>query len=391
MSDDICGVPLKTREDVCNSTITDDEGEYLYPDKKCGIHSKHSNFNNQSKEPKNELIAEFLTNQNGKVSTQGSVKSACIAFDEWLQEEGIEPKVVMHLDIEEWIAEFLQEERGVADSTIGQYVYGVSKFYKWLIKESERAERHGKEGYGIKDNPVHEADIGKNLDSPGVSERQKALGRKEYFPLSEEEMKEMIEYAQGPDPFRSQLIMKILAQCGLRPHELQGLKLKDVTESTLWENNRIRVHSTKTERYQEENNQSGIRTVRYNDGLQFYLHQWLEGGYRDSYLMAEESDYLFPTNRSEKITRDVIDRIVNKAAEACNLQGTLYTDAQGNDHRKVIPYSFRHGFGTKLASEGYPPAKLARLMGSDQETISKYYVDLREEQLDGASELVPDV
>lgn len=384
MADEICGEPLRSGEGTCDSPAK-------HPDGKCGIHSSHSDFPNRPTEADNPLIQEFLERERRgkKTTTFGNRRAGCGAFDEWISITGKDPREVGPLSIEDF-ADWLVSPngKGVSESTAQTYIHNVSEFYNWLQK---RQKENG--GDGDDENPVHESDFTDRLEAPNTSQRKRALAsRDDYFALSREEMEKMIDNAQAPDRFRSQLIMKILAQTGCRPKELRNIRVRDVRDAEnpeLWENNRIRIRATKTERYNSE--ESGTRTVRYNDGLKWYLTRWLDYGNRDSYLKADESDYLFPSDRSEQINKSVVKKVVEDAAEAAGLQETLYKDAIGRERRKVTPYAFRHGFGTYMAGEGCPPSKLANLMGSDVDTVMKYYVQHREEELDETTELIPDV
>lgn len=388
MSEGICGEGLTTKEGICKASKFNQDDELKFPDGKCGRHTSHKKTNDAPK-AENDLIQEFIDSQKGKVkaSTWSSQRAACLAFDEYLQERGEnDPESLSPLFLEDWVSWLMDPNgRGLAESSTMDYGNSLSVFYNWIIKRQK-----GNGGDTI-ENPLKESDWRDQLETGGTPEKEKVLGnREDYFAPSKKQVETLIDHAQPPDRFRSQLIMKMLAQTGARPHELRKIKISDVRNSDsteLWENNRIVIHSSKTERYSGD--RSGTRTVRYQDSLKFYLKKWLEG-YRDSYYYAEESPYLFPSNNSEKISKSVIDRTVKNAAEEAGIQEVLWVDANGKKRHKFTPYCLRHFYASQMASE-LQPSELAQLMGSSVDTVTKYYVEIREDKLDKASEVTPDV
>jgi integrase/recombinase XerD len=212
------------------------------------------------------------------------------------------------------------------------------------------------------------------------SKRSKEL-REDYFALSPEEMTLLIDNA--PEPvFRNQLVFKILGQTGCRPGELSDIRIKDVTEPELWGNNRIRIRASKT---------SNNRTVRYNDSLKFYLNQWLEQGERDTFYYAGESEFLIPTNKSTQIKTEGIQVATRKAAKNAGIQEVLYTDAKGHPRYKVTAYAFRHGFADNMVRQGCDLARLKKLMGHSDISMTQKYLDPDDEALDETTQYIADI
>lgn len=314
-----------------------------------------------------DTLSDFLEYvETGNENTYGNTKTAVNHFVEWIGDK--DPSEIDALEIESF-ARYLNNEKGLAEISCIRYTRCISNYFEYLKKRKE-----------IEENPVHEADLGDQFESSRDTKRSKEL-RDDYFALSPEKMKIMIENV--PDPkLRNQLIFKILGQTGCRPGEITDIRLKDVTEPELWDNNRIRIRASKT-----QNN----RTVRYNDSLKFYLRQWLEQGERDAFYKAGESDYLFPTHKSESISSRSIQEIARKTAENAGIQEKLYTDAKGHPRYKVTAYAFRHGFAENMIREGCDLARLKKLMGHSDISMTQKYLNPDEKALDETTQFVPEI
>ncbi len=332
-----------------------------------------------------ETLSEFLNSKkSGNKNTYANTKTAINHFTDWLQEnvgKDADPRRIGPLQIESF-CRWLKNEKGLAEITCIRYTRSISAFYEYIQKRQSgpRKRREIDEANIVFDNPVHEADIADQFEASRDTKRSKEL-REDYFALSPEEMELMIENV--PDPkLRNQLLFKILAQTGCRPGEVSDIRIEDVIEPSLWNNNRIRIRASKT----QDN-----RTVRYNDSLGFYLNQWTNEGNRELFHKAGESKYLFPTHRSEAISTRRIQEITRQAAENAGIQEEVYTDSMGRPRNKVVAYAFRHGFAENMIREGCDLARLKKLMGHSDISMTQKYLNPDEEALDETIAFVPDV
>lgn len=87
----------------------------------------------------------------------------------------------------------------------------------------------------------------------------------------------------------------------------------------------------------------GKTTVEWQPDLTPLLRAWLDE-YRPQYPTAEESDFVFLTEQSDRIHPTHISRIVSDAAEQAEVQEVLYADQGGNERRKVTADTLRHSF-----------------------------------------------
>lgn len=319
-------------------------------------------------------IQKFLDREERKENegTYGKRLAGLRVFDEWLESEGLSPDEIGPLEIEDF-AVWLKSERGIADNTAKAYIgQGPSKFYQYRAKREEIDPDDN--------NPVRKADLTGILQSPSETEWEKeSRSAKPYIALTEDEVTQLIDNAPGPK-LRNQLIIKLFVQTGLRPGELCQIRLEDLDR----ENNRVRIRAEKT-----HNN----RTIRYQDSLDFYLSQYIDGGYRDSSPYAESSEYLFVTHRSERLVAYSVNTIIKEAAEKAGIQEKiLEEDANGNPRWKVTAKTLRHTFADLFIQNGGEISRLKEIMGHSKITTTEKYLHASQEILDKNQEkFAPDV
>lgn len=157
--------------------------------------------------------------------------------------------------------------------------------------------------------------------------------------ISREEKELLCENVPSPS-FRNELLIRCMWQGHFRESELVNLKVENVD----LENNRFH------EFWIPKTNALG--SVSFDDSLKWLLDEWLNGGYRDSYVTASESDYLFLTNRSEQMPHDRPNKIIRKAAENAGIQEVLQTDAAGKKRHAITSHSIRRGSAMHLHKSG---------------------------------------
>jgi integrase/recombinase XerD len=119
------------------------------------------------------------------------------------------------------------------------------------------------------------------------------------------------------------------------------------------------------------------RTVAYKSTLDDYLRRWVEGGMRSAVPGADESNYLFPTVESEKISRESIRRIVREAADSANLNHDIYTDNAGNTRTKVSPHILRHSMAVNILKAGTMNVReLQDFLGHHSLSVTEEYLKI---------------
>lgn len=300
-----------------------------------------------------ELIAEFKRAKRraeSKPTAERHVDNLRL-FREWLQDEkDTELLDAERKDVENHLLDL--EERNYGNKTIGARYTAIQVFYKWCVAE------------GVTDAPPTEnMEVG--VDTEKTRKQQELL---ETVPpaVTPDEVRAMCDHVPDPE-VRNKLIIKLMFQTGLREQELRNIRLRKLDR----EERSIRVRTAKS---------GDPRTVYYRD-LEPEMTVWLDRGFRDSMRPADDSPYLFLTNRSEKLARDRPNRIIKQAAENAGVQEILYTDGNGGERRRITSHALRHGFARECVTSGMDISFLQELMGHEDIETTKIYLDYIKDDL----------
>lgn len=323
-----------------------------------------------------ESMKDWLTTvkEDSPESTYKTRKTQIRAFYRWLDEHdiNIEEFVERNNDqdlidshrptLTEWYASWMSQE--YADMTVDGRVTAARQFYDYL------------DAKGVVDsNPWDDfslADIGLGNPQP----QQDGEIDDDFIAIEPDEVEQLCEHVPEPR-LRNELLIKLLWQTGIRQQEASDITIDDIDR----DKRKITVHTAKT-----ENNDT--RSVFYQPNLDILMNQWIDGGYRDRFAVAEESDYLFLTHRKPMMSPRVINRMVVKAAKRAGIQSVLWTDGNGHNRYRITGHALRHGYATYCANETEMPIhKLKRLMGHEDIETTLKYVEEDDETLREAQEM----
>ena len=163
--------------------------------------------------------------------------------------------------------------------------------------------------------------------------------------LSEEEVKKLLEAAKA-NP-RDYAIISFLAYSGLRVSELCNLKIEDVdlNERVVY------VHSGKGDK-----DRIVVISQEAVDAVTNYLSK------RDDSL-----EYLFSSQKSEKITRIQVFRIVKKYAKIAGIK------------KNVTPHVLRHTLATTLLKRGVDIRFIQQFLGHSSVATTQIYTHVNDE------------
>lgn len=301
----------------------------------------------------NDHMNRFLQRVKGMKSdgTYEARKNALRRFTEWLDETGYEVTEIGPLEIEDFLAHLSNE--GYAPNSIDSSLSGVRLFYKFLDRKDI-----------IDENPADEVDRS-NVRS--LTNGTKKHNEADVVYVTEDEKEAMVEHAPSPQ-LRNRLIIRLLWQTGVRGHELAGMELENLDR----DERSIRVYSRKTDDW---------RTVYYQPSLDFLLQQWLDGGYRDAYEPADESPYLFPSQRSEQISQQTIGKVIVQAAKNAGCQEKMYEDAAGKPKWRLTTHSMRHGHAIFALKSGVDIRTLQKHLGHRNLSTTQQYLRILDDDV----------
>jgi len=245
------------------------------------------------------------------------------------------------------------EIRNFSSKTAKSYLNSLDKFLEFA-KDKELREKTVKNYIQIKIKNYNPSTIAHEIFAIQFFFLN-VLGRKIYIPrpkrnktipeiLTKEEIKQMIDITTN---IKHSLILKVLYGCGLRVSELINLKKEDIN----FQENLIHVKLGKGKK---------DRFVCIPDSLKRELL---------SYCNLNNSEILFPSNRTGKLTTATIQAIVENAAKKAKIT------------KEVYPHLLRHSFATHLLESGVDLRIIQKLLGHSDIKTTQIYTQISQQSI----------
>ena len=295
-------------------------------------------------------FAEAVYNGDNR-STVDRYKRALKGWLEYLDSEGIETWQATTDDLSNHLNGLVGD--GYAESYAKVRRAAVSRFYQECAPD------------GIEN-------ISDGIDDTWSTKYKKEdeIRDRDYY-VSEDEFEDMLDAVPNPKT-RNQIILKVLRTCGLRRGELADLRIQDIDER----DGVIRVYREKT------GNSMGI-PVR--DGLMLELTRWRDIGRKTMGGYNPDADWLFPSEKNEKITGTHINKIVKESADGAGLnQEPAYTDKAGRDRQKITAHSLRFSSAKALQDKGLSIDKIQTFLGHSNTRQTEHYLRGRDKAMQDA-------
>jgi len=208
---------------------------------------------------------------------------------------------------------------GLSSNALQTRFYSLKSFFTYVESRKDDFE-----------NPLEPLDSSDYHSSQSRSEAERAKrGRDERNYLSPDQIDELIESAQR---IRNKAIIGLLGETGVRAGELSRIRVDNIN----WDQQRIKVESLKKQ------DRTETRPVLWwTDNTNRLVDTWVSD-YRNSVPSAAESDYLFPTQKRERIREQDVNEVVKDAAKRAGLQEVLWTDSNGRDQHEITAHTLRH-------------------------------------------------
>jgi integrase/recombinase XerD len=157
-----------------------------------------------------------------------------------------------------------------------------------------------------------------------------------------------------PLGYRDRTMLEVLYATGLRVSELVSLKLGQVNMNqgvtrVLGKGNRERLIPL------------GEEAVRW-------LRAFISGA-RNDILLDRSTDYLFPTRRGDRMTRQAFWHIIKRYARKAGVD------------RELSPHTLRHAFATHLLNHGADLRVVQMLLGHSDLSTTQIYTHVARERM----------
>lgn len=322
-----------------------------------------------------DLISDFAEEKykEKNESWAATCRRSAEAFADWIEENDIDPwdYRFSKRDVESYYR-FLDDS--LAQSTRKNMAMAMREFLRYAY-EIERWDVVFHKGLP---DSILEADIAAD------STRYEQETGDEIPYIEEHEHEAIIDACDNP---RDELIFRTMWDTGCRETEIRNLTVDDVE----WEDRKLVVSTAKRDDHR--------RAVYITPSTKRYLGKWMFQGGRAAYSScAESSNYLFPTQRSEKIAQGGINRQLKRWADRAGVQKVAYvredtehqmpwTDDERESREidrefvKINSKSYRHSFCVRAVQTPNPISLglLADLVGHSSPDSLKHYLTFRDE------------
>jgi integrase/recombinase XerD len=191
---------------------------------------------------------------------------------------------------------------------------------------------------------------------PSADIEMPRIGRSLPKTLSEDEVELLLNAPNTDEPLghRDRAMLELLYATGLRVSELINLKQSQIN----FNQGVLRIVG-KGDRE---------RLIPLGDESQRWLRDFIDGP-RMEILLERQTDYLFPTRRGDRMTRQAFWHIIKRYAEKAGIR------------RKMSPHSLRHAFATHLLNRGADLRVVQLLLGHSDLSTTQIYTHVARERL----------
>ena len=182
------------------------------------------------------------------------------------------------------------------------------------------------------------------------------IGRTLPQSLTEEEVEALLAAPVVSDPLghRDRAMLELLYATGVRVSELINLKLSQVNL-----NQGVLRIIGKGDRE---------RLIPLGDEAQDWVKKFIDGP-RVKILLKRQTEYLFPTGRGDRMTRQAFRHIIKRYAKKAGIG------------KKLSPHTDRHAFATHLLNNGADLRVVQLLLGHSDVSTTQIYTHVARERM----------
>jgi integrase/recombinase XerD len=287
-----------------------------------------------TKDPVDPLITRFLDavwmERGLSSNTLAAYRADLVALSRWLLAHHVALPKTGRADLMEFIA--ARVHGGARPRSTARQLSSFRRFFRYLIREGLIAE------------------------DPTAQIAMPKIGRSLPRSLSEAEVEALLAAPAVADALghRDRTMLEVLYATGLRVSELVHLKLGQINMNqgvirVLGKGNRERLIPL------------GEEAVRW-------LKTFIDGA-RADILLDRSTDFLFPTRRGDRMTRQAFWHIIKRYARKASVD------------RELSPHTLRHAFATHLLNHGADLRVVQMLLGHSDLSTTQIYTHVARERL----------
>jgi integrase/recombinase XerD len=263
-------------------------------------------------------------------NTLAAYRADLTALSRWLNERQIPIMRTTRADLQDFIA--YRVTAGARPRSTARQLSSFRRFFRYLMRE------------GV----IH--------DDPTAQIAMPKIGRSLPKSLSEEEVESLLGAPVVSDPLgnRDRTMLEVLYATGLRVSELVNLRHGQVNTTQgviriLGKGNRERL-------------------IPLGEEAMRWLKDFAQGS-RSEILLERQTDYLFPTRRGDRMTRQAFWHIIKRYARKAGIA------------KELSPHTLRHAFATHLLNHGADLRVVQMLLGHSDLSTTQIYTHVARERL----------
>ncbi len=263
-------------------------------------------------------------------NTLGAYRADLMTLGRGLAEKDKSIEVADKADLLAFIAS--RVEGGAKPRSTARQLSSFRRFFRYIMREGMR-----------------DTDPTSDIEMPRI-------GRSLPKTLTEDEVEALLNAPNTDEPLghRDRAMLELLYATGLRVSELINLKQSQVN----FNQGVLRIIG-KGDRE---------RLIPIGDESQRWLREFIDGP-RMEILLERQTDYLFPTRRGDRMTRQAFWHIIKRYAQKADVR------------KKMSPHSLRHAFATHLLNRGADLRVVQLLLGHSDLSTTQIYTHVARERL----------
>jgi integrase/recombinase XerD len=263
-------------------------------------------------------------------NTLGAYRADLMALQQRLGEKSVEVAVASRADVMDYIA--WRVEGGAKPRSTARQLSSFRRFYRYLLRE------------------------GLIADDPTANIAMPKIGRALPQSLTEDEVDALLAAPNVAEPLghRDRAMLEVLYATGVRVSELINLRMSQINL-----NQGVLRIIGKGDRE---------RLIPLGDEAQDWLREFIEGP-RVEILLERQTDYLFPTRRGDRMTRQAFWHIIKRYAKKAGVV------------KKLSPHTVRHAFATHLLNNGADLRVVQLLLGHSDVSTTQIYTHVARERM----------
>ncbi len=263
-------------------------------------------------------------------NTLGAYRADLLALNQRLTSRGVELARAARADVLDYIA--WRVESGAKPRSTARQLSSFRRFYRYLLREGLLGE------------------------DPTAQIAMPKIGRALPQSLTEEEVEALLAAPVVGEPLghRDRAMLEVLYATGVRVSELINLKMSQVNLNQ----GVIRIVG-KGDRE---------RLIPMGDEAQDWVKEFVNGP-RVEILLERQTDYLFPTRRGDRMTRQAFWHIIKRYAKKAGVK------------KKLSPHTVRHAFATHLLNNGADLRVVQLLLGHSDVSTTQIYTHVARERM----------